>query len=239
MKLQSLCLIAATSFSFNVAAASSPEAPHIYVKGQASITTNADHVVINVGITDIDKDLIAAKHKTDITMAKAIKLVKAMGVADADINAGQISINRENQYNRESGEQQFKGFRVARSLVVKLHEINKYPELLQSLVNNGINEINHTRFLASNYQQLYKQAQKLAIKDARNAAQEFSNEFAVQLKGLYSASMQPLNVQSAPYMRAEKVMVSAADAPSNYVPDAYHAGEITITASSYAVYYIE
>ncbi len=62
--------------------------------------------------------------------------------------------------------------------------------------------------------------------------------FGVELKGLYSASMQPLNVQSAPYMRAEKVMLSDST-PSNYVPDAYHAGEIIITASSYAVYYID
>ena len=39
-------------------------------------------------------------------------------------------------------------------------------------------------------------------------------------------------------MRAEKMMV-AADASGNYVPDAYQSGEITITASSYAVYLIE
>jgi uncharacterized protein len=239
MKLRSVCLVAlTTAMSFNVFATATPDAAHIYVKGEATITTMPDHVVLQVGITEVGTDLIAAKNNTDKTMAKAIKIVKALGISDADINAGQISINRENQYNRESGQSEFKGFRVARSLMVKLAEIDKYPELLQNLVNNGINEINHTRFLASNYDALYKQAQQLAIKDSRNAAQEFSQAYGVALKGLYSASMQPLDVQSAPYMRAEKVMLSA-EAPSNYVPDAYHAGEITITASSYAVYYIE
>ena len=53
-----------------------------------------------------------AKNKTDLTMAKAIKLVKEMGVLQGDINAGQISINRDNQYNRTTGNQDFKGFRV-------------------------------------------------------------------------------------------------------------------------------
>ncbi|ASM54127.1 hypothetical protein PNIG_a2067 [Pseudoalteromonas nigrifaciens] len=236
--MKTFTLFLGAALSFNAFAAATPDTPHIYVKGEATITTMPDHVLLNVGITEIDKDLIAAKNKTDITMAKAIKLVTALGVSDADINAGQISINRESQYNRESGEQQFKGFRVSRSLTVKLNAINKYPELLQNLVNNGINEINHTRFLASNYDELYKKAQKLAIKDTRDAAKEFSSEFGVELKGLYSASMQPLNVQSAPYMRAEKVMLSDST-PSNYVPDAYHAGEIIITASSYAVYYID
>ena len=49
-------------------------------------------------------------------------------------------------------------------------------------------------------------AQKLAIKDARDAAKEFSEDYDVDLKGLYSASLSPLNVQSQPYMRAEKVI---------------------------------
>ena len=83
-----------------------------------------------------------------------------------------------------------------------------------------------------------KKAQKLAKKDARKAAKEFSEDYGVSVKGLYTASLSPLNGLSQPYMRAEKVMM-ADSAPSNYVPDAYHAGEIEVTASSYAVYYIE
>jgi hypothetical protein len=34
-------------------------------------------------------------------------------------------------------------------------------------------------------------------------------------------------------------MMKADSTPSNFVPDAYHAGEIKVTASSYAVYFIE
>ncbi|MBB1378459.1 SIMPL domain-containing protein [Pseudoalteromonas sp. SR43-2] len=230
--------LALNVLSFDALAAATPDAPHIYVKGEATLTTMPDYVQLSVGITEVDKDLIAAKNKTDLTIAKAIKLVKEIGVKEGDINAGQISINRDSQYNRTTGNQEFKGFKVSRTLTVKLSDINKYPELLQSLVNNGINEINQTQFLASNYNELHKKAQKLAIKDARDAAKEFSDEYGVDLKGLYSASLSPLNVQSQPYMRAEKVMM-ADSAPSNYVPDAYHAGEIKVTASSYAVYYID
>ncbi|PKG68265.1 MULTISPECIES: SIMPL domain-containing protein [Pseudoalteromonas] len=230
--------LALNVLSFDALAAATPDAPHIYVKGEATLTTMPDYVQLSVGITEVDKDLIAAKNKTDLTIAKAIKLVKEIGVKEGDINAGQISINRDSQYNRTTGNQEFKGFKVSRTLTVKLSDINKYPELLQSLVNNGINEINQTQFLASNYNELHKKAQKLAIKDAQDAAKEFSEDYGVDLKGLYSASLSPLNVQSQPYMRAEKVMM-ADSPPSNYVPDAYHAGEIKVTASSYAVYYID
>ena len=179
--------LALNVLSFDALAAATPDAPHIYVKGEATLTTMPDYVQLSVGITEVDKDLIAAKNKTDLTIAKAIKLVKEIGVKEGDINAGQISINRDSQYNRTTGNQEFKGFKVSRTLTVKLSDINKYPELLQSLVNNGINEINQTQFLASNYNELHKKAQKLAIKDARDAAKEFSDEYGVDLKGLYSA----------------------------------------------------
>jgi uncharacterized protein YggE len=236
--MKTLSILTAALLSTSAYASNAPEEPHIYVKGEASLTTMPDHVLLTVGITEIDKDLIAAKKQTDTTMASAISLVKKLGVDDADINAGQISIYRDNQYNRETGKQEFTGFKVSRTLTIKLSAINKYPELLQSLVNNGINEIRQTQFLASNYDELHKKAQKMAIKQAKVAAKELSDDFDVELKGLYSASLTPLDMPSTPYMRSEKVMM-ADSAPDNYVPDAYHAGEIIISASSYAIYYID
>jgi hypothetical protein len=231
--------IALSTLSLGAHANSTPNAPHIYVKGEATVTTMPDYVQLSVGIVEIDKDLIDAKNKADKTMAKAIKLVKELGIKDANINAGHISINRESQYNRTSGNQEFKGFRVSRTLSVKLSEIEKYPQLLQNLVNNGINQINQTQFLASNYEELHKQAQKLAIKDARKAAKELSTDYGVELKGLYTASLSPMNISAQPYARSEKTMMVADSAPGNFVPDAYHAGEIKVTASSYAVYFID
>lgn len=231
--------IALSTLSLGAHANSTPNAPHIYVKGEATVTTMPDYVQLSVGIVEIDKDLIDAKNKADKTMAKAIKLVKELGIKDSNINAGHISINRESQYNRSSGEQEFKGFRVSRTLSVKLSQIEKYPQLLQNLVNNGINQINQTQFLASNYEELHKQAQKLAIQDARKAAKELSADYGVELKGLYTASLSPMNVPAQPYARSEKTMMVADSAPGNFVPDAYHAGEIKVTASSYAVYFID
>ncbi|AXV65294.1 DUF541 domain-containing protein [Pseudoalteromonas lipolytica] len=228
----------AAFMSFNVFALATPDAPHIYIQGNASITTIPDNVKLTVAIVEIDKDLIAAKNKADNTMAKAIKLAKSKGVEEKGIYASNISIQRETEYNRETGKQNFVGYRVTRNLSLTLTDTKQYPVLLQQLVNSGINEINQTQFVSSRYEELQKQAQKLAIKDARAAAKEFANDYGVELKGLYTASNSPLDTGVQPYMRAEK-MVMADAAPSNYVPDAYNGGEITIIASSYAVYYIE
>ncbi|MBB1469359.1 MULTISPECIES: SIMPL domain-containing protein [Pseudoalteromonas] len=232
-----LPLLAAT-LSFNVFAASTPDAPHIYIQGQAQISTIADNVKLGVAIVEVDKDLMSAKQKADQTMAKAIKLAKQQGIDEKSIYGSQISINRENQYNRETGKQDFIGYRVSRTLSLTLTDVTKYPLLLQSLVNAGINEINQTEFTSSRYESLQKKVQKMAIADAKSAAKEFAAEYDVELKGLYSASNAPMNVSAQPYMRAEKTMLSDSNSGS-FVPDAYHAGEITISADSYAIYLIK
>lgn len=228
----------AAAMTFNVFADSTPSAPHIYIQGQAEITTAADSVLLNVGIVEVDKDLMAAKNKADKTMAKAIKLAKQAGVFGKDINAGQISIHRETQYNRETNQQDFVGFRVSRGLSLTLKSVDKYPTLLQNLVNGGINQVNQTQFVSSKYNELHEQAQKLAIKDAKQAASEFASNYDVDLKGLYSASMSPMDTSVQPYVRAKMTMSADAESGS-VVPDSYHAGEITITASSYAIYLIK
>ncbi|WP_404340129.1 SIMPL domain-containing protein [Pseudoalteromonas mariniglutinosa] len=227
-----------TVMSVNAYAGTTPDAPHIYIQGQAQITTLPDNVKLSVAIVEIEKDVMGAKQKADETMAKAIKLAKQAGIDEKGIHASQISINRDNHYNRDTGKQEFIGFRVSRTLSLTLTDIKKYPVLLQNLVNAGINEINQTQFTSSKHAELEKKAQKMAIADAQSAAKEFATDYGVTIKGLYSASSNPLNTGVQPYMRAEKAVMLDSNA-GNYVPDAYHAGEITISASSYAVYLIE
>jgi uncharacterized protein YggE len=221
--------------SFNSMAVTLPTTPHIYVKGEATITTMPDYVNLRVAIIEIDKDIIAAKAKVDSTMAKAISLAKNHGVKPKDIQGGSITINRETRYNRELGSQEFAGFRVGRPLSIKLTNLDHYPKLLQSLVNSGINDINSSHFLSSNYNALYKKAQTNAIINAKNTAQEISNEFGVTLKGLYSASQSPMNTQSQPLLRT-KMKESGDELVS---AQSYHTGEIKITAQTYAIYLIE
>ena len=237
MRTLSMTILAST-MTFNSFAASTPDAPHLYIQGQASVTTVPDNVRLRVAIVEVDKNLMAAKQKADQTMAKAIKIAKQTGVDKKGINAAQIQINRDTQYNSKMGTQDFNGYRVGRSLTFTLNEVDKYPQLLQNLVDAGINEIQQTQFTSSREVALQKQVQKMAIADAKKAAEELADDYDVELKGLYSVSSSPLNSGAQPYMRAEKTMLQDT-ASGGFVPDAYHAGEISITASSYAIYLIE
>ncbi|TMO90482.1 SIMPL domain-containing protein, partial [Pseudoalteromonas sp. S3178] len=90
------------------------------------------------------------KENVDKIMAKAIEIAKRFDIKEDDIHAEQLNVYRQTRYNRESNEEEFDGFRVSRSLTVKLKDIKKYPELLQEFVDSGINQFNNTEFGVEN-----------------------------------------------------------------------------------------
>ena len=82
-----------------------------------------------MAIVEVDKDLIAAKNKADTTMAKAIKLGQKPSVDEKGIYASNISIDRQTEYNRETGKQNFVGYRNAK-LISDPRRLKKIPNII-------------------------------------------------------------------------------------------------------------
>lgn len=213
-----------------------PDAPHLYVKGTAFMQVQPDTAIIRVAITEKEKSLPKAKESVDNVIAKAIEIAKRFDIASDDIHADQLNVYRQTRYNRDTNEEEFQGFRVSRSLTLKLKDISHYPKLLQALVDSGINQFNNTEFTVENESKFLNSLKKTAIKDAKKAAQELAAEFDVELAKLYSVSMQPMQTLTQPYMRAAPM---AMEADSGSLKDAYNTGSIKLTAEVYAVYLID
>ncbi len=175
--------------------------------------------------------------KTSIRLwLNAIEIAKRFDIKEDDIHADQLNVYRQTRYNRESNEEEFDGFRVSRSLTVKLKDIKKYPELLQEFVDSGINQFNNTEFGVENEGKYLQSLKKAAIKDAKKAAKELAGEFDVELAKLYSVSFQPMQTPVQPYVRSA---VMAMEADQGAYKNAYNTGAITLNAEVYAVYLIE
>ncbi|WP_440056151.1 SIMPL domain-containing protein [Pseudoalteromonas sp. T1lg65] len=213
-----------------------PNSPHLYVKGTAYMQVQPDTAIIRVAITEKDKSLPTAKKNVDEIMAKAIEISKTFGIKKEDIHADQLNIYRQTRYNRQTNQEEFEGFNVNRSLTVKLKDISRYPELLQAFVDSGINQFNNTEFAVENEGQFLDSLKKSAIKDAKKAAKELSQEFDVKIVRLYSVSFDPMQTPQRPYSRSASGLMQAEAAN---VKEAYNTGTIKLSAEVYAVYFIE
>ncbi|MFC3031348.1 SIMPL domain-containing protein [Pseudoalteromonas fenneropenaei] len=222
--------------SLTATAGSLPEAPHLYVQGQAKLQVKPDRATIRMAINDQQMQVADAKRNVDAVMAKAIGIAKKFNIIEKDIHAEQLNVYRQNTYNRETNQQEFAGFRVTRTLNLTLSDVDKYPELLQALVEAGVNEFYDTQFSVAEHNNILKTVQKAAIKDAKLAAKELAKDFDVKLGKLYSVSFAPMDTPVVPFLRAQAKMM---DAESSNVGNAYNTGYITIDAQVYAVYFID
>ncbi|QTH71667.1 SIMPL domain-containing protein [Pseudoalteromonas xiamenensis] len=233
--MKKLMLAFAALVTLNANANSLPDAPHLYVQGNAKIQVKPDRANIVIGIDDTQTNTVDAKKNVDAIAAKVIEIAKRYQIAEKDIQAEQLNVYRQTEYDREQNKQRFVGFRVFRNIRMTLTLVDKYPDLLQDLVDAGVTEFRDTQFSVADHNTILKTVQKAAIKDAKMAAKELAKDFDVRIGKLYSVSFSPIDAPTMPYMRAEKMMVQA----DSGAGAGYNTGFITVDAQVYAVYLID
>ena len=226
-------LLLTSTFSF---ADALPSEPHFYVKGYSQQYVQPDEVVFNMAITHTDKNIKNAKAEVDKVINRAIKVATKFNVSKNDIDAAQFNVRRETRYNRQTQQEEFVGFRVVRDLKFKLTDINKYADILQALVDTGINEIGQAQFSYSKQAEVKSKLRKLAIKDAKLAAKELAKEFDTSLKEVYSVSFHHSPSNPAPYER--QVLNMYADSAAPY-KESYNTSDMLISSEVFVTYLIE
>ncbi len=221
--------------SFSCLAGSIPDTPHVYVKGVGKITVLPDMAEIPMTVVTRNDDLIKAKREADQLSATIIKIAKQYQIAEKDISASELVIQRETDYDNITNKIVLLNYRVDRSVTLYLKDIKLYSQLLQSLVNAGITELNGIKLLASNEKELRQKAEKLAITDTIAAAKELAEGFGVKVNKLYRASKKPINESDA----YSNIRVYDRSIPAHIVEGAFEPGYIDIEEVIYAVYLID
>ncbi|RXE95954.1 DUF541 domain-containing protein [Pseudoalteromonas phenolica O-BC30] len=94
-------------------------------------------------------------------IARVIKIANTFNVSKNNIDASQLNIYRQHEYNRGTQQQEFTTFRVTRNVEIKLTDVDKYPQFLQELVEAGVNEIGYTQFSYSKADEVQDKLKKI------------------------------------------------------------------------------
>ena len=229
-------LLAVTSLllssSFNFAYAE-PTSPHLSVTGYAEQLVQPDQVVLNVAISHSDKNINKAKDEVDNVIARVIKVANTFNVSKNNIDASQLNIYRQHEYNQVTQKQEFSTFQVTRNVDIKLTDVNKYALFLQELVEAGINEIGYTQFSYSKAGELQDKLKELAIKDAKFEAKELASAFDAKLDRVYSVNF--ANAPSMPTPYGRQSMIESGRAHKQ----AYNVSDIVISSEVFVTYLIK
>jgi hypothetical protein len=142
--------------------------PQISVAGEGMIKVVPDQVVITATVETKGNNAKDVKKENDKQMEAVLKTIKKMNLAPADFRTKRVSLNPIFDYEKKKTT-----YNATQSVEILLRDLSKYDELMEGLVDQGINRIDNVIFQSSKVAQYQSEARKLAMKDAKLKAEDY------------------------------------------------------------------
>jgi uncharacterized protein YggE len=199
------------------------QVPMINVSGEGKIKVTPDQASISVSIESKGTKASDVKEENDKKMNAILKFIKKATLAKEDFQTQRVSLQPNYDYEKKKH-----NYIATQSLQIVLKDLSKYDELMEGLVNEGINRIDNVEFKSSKMVQLQSDARKLAVKEAKAKAEDFVSVLGQKVGKaiLISDNSQSYNPQPRMYAMRSMAM-DGAEAPRETLA----VGEIEITAN--------
>lgn len=193
------------------AAPSSPPA-RIIVTGSGSVTVPPDYAEIASGVTTQAKTAKEASDANAGVMTALNAALKTDGIAAGDIQTLRFAVSPVYGPPQQNAPPKLVGFSVSNELGIKVRQIGKVGEILDSLIQAGATDSGSVQFLHSNISQALDQARQAALADARRKAALYARSADLKLGGVAWITEVPGYAPPSPMM-AGRAYAAAAPVP--------------------------
>jgi uncharacterized protein YggE len=189
MKPHTVLAAAVTAGSLLAAPALAQTVPPamISVTGEATVSVPPDLAAIDGGVTTEAKTAREASEANNAAMGKVLLALKAAGIDEKDIQTSRLSLQPQNAPNRP-GPSAIVGYRASNRVTIRLRDVTKLANVIDTLVGAGANDIGGINFMVSQASKLLDQAREQAISDARRKAEIYAKAAGVTLGSPLSIS---------------------------------------------------
>ena len=142
--------------------------PQINVSGEGKIKVVPDQVTISATVETKGTNAKDVKKQNDQQMEAVLKLIKNMNLPAADYKTKRVSLNPQYDYEKKKHT-----YNAVQTIEILLRDLSKYDELMEGLVDQGINRIDNVTFQSSKLSQYQADTRKQAIKDAKMKAEDY------------------------------------------------------------------
>ncbi len=151
------------------------EGPVIELSIYESIDAEPDIVEIGAGVSTNASTAVEAMRLNAADMQRVVARIKALGVAERDIQTSGISLNPRYEYNRTTEQNVFVGYQASNRVNVKLRKIEETGEVLDALVVAGATDLSGPSFSLDDDTAAKATASKRAIERANARAAEYAS----------------------------------------------------------------
>jgi len=179
------------------------------VSGEATVSVPPDLALVEGGVTSEAKTAREASDANNAAMGKVLQALKGAGIEAKDVQTSRLSLQPQSAPNR-SGPPAIVGYRASNRVTIRLRDVTKVANVIDTLVAAGANDIGGINFMVSQASKLLDEAREQAISDARRKAQIYAKAAGVTLGEPRSISEEGA---PTPVFRGKMTAPMAAGAP--------------------------
>jgi uncharacterized protein YggE len=159
----------------------------ISVTGEATVSVAPDLAQIDGGVTSEAKTAREASDANNAAMGRVLLALKGAGIEEKDFQTSRLSLQPQSAPNR-TGPSAIVGYRASNRVTIRLRDVTKVANVIDTLVGAGANDIGGINFMVSAASKLLDEAREQAIADARRKAEIYAKAAGVALGAPLSIS---------------------------------------------------
>ncbi|KAF2337889.1 SIMPL domain-containing protein [Flavobacterium ginsenosidimutans] len=199
------------------------QVPLINVNGEGKVKVAPDQVCISASVETKGNNAKDVKKQNDEKMDAVLKFIKKMNIPTADFKTKQVALNPQYDYEKKKT-----SYNATQTVEIVVKDLAKYDELMEGLVQQGINRIDRVSFESSKMAQYESEARKLAMKDAKTKAEEYVSVLGQKVGKAFTISDNSQVYHPQPMYAAMRMKEADSMGASN---ETLAIGEIEITAN--------
>jgi len=198
-----LCVIAGTA----PVAADTISLDHtITIDGAATIYVDPDHASMDFGVDTQALTVSDALRQNNAKMNSVLDALRGQGLARADIQTTQFSINPQHPLVKGSSYQQYdytvvSDYEVTNKVTVTVSDLTKVGAIIDAAANAGANTSNNVIFEIKNREELLDKVRADAMRNAKHKAEIMANAVGAQVGALITVgnnSVRTMEYEAAP-----------------------------------------
>jgi uncharacterized protein YggE len=168
---------------------SNPPEHTISVSGQGKVTVVPDMATVSLGV-NVERDTAkAARQAAADQMTKIVAALKALGIADQDIQTSNVSLGPTYDYP-VNAQPKIRGYSLQNTVTVTVNNIDQVSDVVDDSVQAGATQVNGVTFDVKDRAAAEAKAREQAVKDARAKADTIATGLNVSITGVASVAEQ-------------------------------------------------
>ncbi len=163
----------------------------ISVSETGEVYAKPDLALVELSVITEKASVSEAMSENTELMNNVIDVVKEEGVEEKDLKT--VSFNLYPRYDYldsyiypPSGKRVLTSYEIRQTLEVKIRDLNKIGQIIQSATETGANQVGHLQLTIDNEEELKSKARENAIEKAKAKAEKMAEQLAVDLGDIVS-----------------------------------------------------